>query len=173
MKFSFSKLVTTAAVFFVAQMAGASLSQTVTIKNGKGEDMGTAILTEGKKGVRVKLDVKGLTPGEHAIHFHEKSDCTGPKFESAGGHFAPAKNAHGFEAHGGPHAGDMKNITANAEGIVKSEFDASGVTLKDSPTSLLKAGAALIIHADKDDYKSQPAGNAGARIACGVIKAAQ
>jgi Cu-Zn family superoxide dismutase len=141
----------------------------VTLKNGKGATIGTATLTEMAKGVRIDVDVRGLTPGEHAIHFHEKGSCVGPKFESAGGHFTPEKAAHGFDTANGPHAGDMANFFADKDGKAKFEIVNTRVNL--GANSLLKTGGtALVIHEKADDYKSQPAGDAGGRFACGEIK---
>lgn len=142
----------------------------VELKDAKGTAVGTATLTELKKGVKIDLDLHGLTPGEHALHFHDKGVCKGPKFESAGGHFSPTPSKHGFDMDGGPHAGDMPNLIAQADGSAKLELVNVNVTLDKGPNSLLKAGGtALVIHEKADDYKSQPAGDAGGRFACGEI----
>jgi Cu-Zn family superoxide dismutase len=146
-------------------------SKNIVLKNGKGETIGTASVTALAKGVKLDVDVHGLTPGQHAIHFHENGACTGPKFESAGSHFSPKKAAHGFDMQGGPHAGDMPNFFAAGDGTAKLEIVNTEVTLAPGPQSLLKpGGTALVIHEKADDYKSQPAGDAGARFACGEIK---
>ena len=151
--------------------AAPTASQVVVLKNGKGEAVGNATLTPLAKGVKIILDLHGLTPGEHAVHFHEKGLCTAPKFESAGGHFAPLKSKHGFDIEGGPHAGDMANFFASADGTAKVELINSSVSLGAGADSLVKSGgAALMIHEKADDYKSQPAGEAGGRFACGEIK---
>lgn len=143
----------------------------VALKNAAGEEIGNAILTPLAKGVRLVVDVKGLTPGEHAIHFHENGTCAAPKFDSAGGHFAPGTKTHGFDVKGGHHAGDMPNLIVPASGAVKVEIVNTEVTLAKGPASLLKkGGTALVIHAGPDDYKSQPAGNSGDRVACGEVK---
>lgn len=151
-------------VFLFAVNAMAAL-QTVNLKNGKGEAVGTATITPMVKGVKIIVDLKGLSPGEHAIHFHEKASCVGPKFDSAGGHLNPAKAKHGFDMEGGPHAGDMANLIAAADGTAKAELVNAGLTMND-----LKSGAALVVHEKADDYKSQPSGDAGGRWACGEIK---
>jgi Cu-Zn family superoxide dismutase len=144
---------------------------TVTFKNAAGEPVGTATLTAAGKGVKINLDLTKVAPGEHAIHFHETGSCVGPKFDSAGGHFNPTTKVHGFDEPGGHHAGDMKNLTVPADGKLKIEMVNNDVSLAKGANSLLKAGGtALVIHEKGDDYKSQPAGNAGARIACGEIK---
>lgn len=146
-------------------------SVTVQMKSPEGKTIGTAILTGLTNGVKIRLDVKGLSPGEHALHFHETGSCQGPKFDSAGGHFSPQKNKHGFDEAGGPHIGDMPNLIVGADGRAQAEVINISVTLGKSESSLLKAGGtALVIHEKGDDYKSQPAGNAGARVACGEIK---
>ena len=142
----------------------------VQMKNPEGKVIGTAEITSLVNGVKIRLDVKGLSPGEHALHFHETGSCQGPKFDSAGGHFTPQKTKHGFNEPGGPHIGDMANLVVGADGRAQVEVINISVSLGDSESSLLKSGGtALVIHEKADDYKSQPAGNAGARIACGVI----
>lgn len=159
---------------FVASITQAATSPiTVDLKNAKGESVGTATLTEMTKGVRIVLDVKGLAPGEHAFHFHENGKCETPKFESAGSHFAPKKNPHGFMDAKGPHAGDMPNLIASADGTVKQEIINTNVTLKPGASSLLKkGGTAAVIHEKADDYKTQPTGDAGGRAVCGEITGA-
>lgn len=151
--------------------AAPNVGQTVVLKSGKGEVVGNAIISPLAKGVKIILDLHGLSPGEHAIHFHERGICTASKFESAGGHFAPLKNKHGFDMEGGPHAGDMANFFAAADGTAKVELVNTSVSLGSGSESLMKSGgAAIVIHEKADDYKSQPAGDAGGRFACGEIK---
>lgn len=153
--------------FGVAQAA-----TTVTLKNAKNENVGTAVLTPLTNGVKIDLQVAGLPPGEHGFHVHETGSCLAPKFDSAGGHFAPGKNPHGFDANQGPHAGDMPNLVVGADGSAKVEIINTQVTLGKGTNSLLKkGGTALMIHEKADDYKTQPTGNAGGRLACGEIKA--
>lgn len=142
----------------------------VELKNAKGEKVGTAKLTSAEHGVKISLNVSHLAPGKHGFHFHEKGSCVGPDFKSAGGHLNPEHKEHGLENAKGPHAGDMPNIEASRSGTVKTEIVAPGVTLGAGPDSLERPeGAALVIHAKADDQHSNPAGDAGDRVVCGVI----
>jgi Cu-Zn family superoxide dismutase len=141
------------------------------IKNANGGDVGTAEMTQTPAGVLIKLSVKGLPPGDHAFHVHAVGKCE-PPFESAGGHFNPATKKHGLMAADGPHAGDMPNLHIPAGGELVVEVLNSNITLeKGKPNSVFDTdGSALVIHAGVDDYKTDPAGNAGGRISCGVVQ---
>ena len=143
----------------------------VEMKNAKGESIGVATIMEKKgAGVEIALDVKGLSAGEHALHFHMTPKCEGPEFTSAGAHFNPAAKKHGMQNPEGPHAGDMSNFTVTAAGTAKATVTNANVTLGAGANSLLvNGGTALMVHAAADDMKSDPGGNAGARFACGVI----
>jgi len=146
-------------------------SVTVKLNDAKGKSVGTAVLSPDPKGVKIKLDISGLKAGDHAIHVHETSECTAPDFKSAGGHFNPDKKKHGMSNPDGPHAGDMPNFTVDAKGKSTAEIIAPGVTLDDGAHSVFTgAGTALVIHDKADDMKTDPAGAAGDRVACGVIK---
>jgi Cu-Zn family superoxide dismutase len=145
-------------------------SVTVNLQDGQGKGVGTATLSQAANGVSIKLNVHDLTPGDHAIHVHQTAKCEGPDFKSAGGHFNPDSKHHGLQNPEGPHAGDIPNFTVDAKGKSKAAVVAPNVTLTDGPHSVFTGGGtALVIHAKPDDGKTDPAGNAGDRVACGVI----
>ncbi|WP_257350397.1 superoxide dismutase family protein [Pseudalkalibacillus decolorationis] len=143
----------------------------VNLKNGDGDKVGSAKLKQESNGVRIQLKVSKLSKGTHGFHIHEKGQCKAPDFKSAGGHFNPTDASHGFDHPKGEHAGDLPNIEVGKDGTVEEEFLAKNVTLKKGKENLLfdKDGSALVIHAEADDGKSQPSGDAGDRVACGVI----
>ncbi|MGB3259598.1 superoxide dismutase family protein [Paenisporosarcina sp.] len=147
-----------------------SLATTIVDATGKG--IGTAELTETEAGVRIHLLLKGMTPGVKAIHFHEVGKCEYPKFTTAGSHVNPTNKQHGFDNPKGYHYGDLPNLTVGENGEVDLEITSPHVTLeKGKSNSLLDAdGSALVIHEKADDYKTDPSGNSGDRIACGVLK---
>ncbi|MCO7176014.1 superoxide dismutase family protein [Sporolactobacillus kofuensis] len=144
----------------------------VSLINAKNEEMGTAVLTETPRGVRIELEAEGLKPGIHAIHFHEYGVCTPPDFMSAGAHFNPEHKHHGLKNPQGPHAGDMPNIFADSHGHVKTIIFDPLVTLQEGKANSLRDadGSALIIHEKGDDQMTDPSGQSGERILCGVIK---
>ena len=166
-------MTTTRVLLTVAILTTALTTKDLTVKlaDGKGQPVGTAKISENKAGgVQIKLDVKNLAPGEHALHFHGTAKCEGPAFTTAGGHFNPAMKQHGKDNPMGSHAGDMPNFTVGPKGTSKVTIKNSAVTLGEGPNSLFaNGGTAMVIHAKGDDYKTDPAGNAGDRIVCGVI----
>jgi superoxide dismutase, Cu-Zn family len=159
---------------FIASVAAGLLSlpahaqtATASLKDAQGKDMGQVQLRQTPHGVLVKLTLKGAPPGERAFHIHAVGKCE-PPFTSAGPHFNPGGHKHGMEAREGSHAGNL-HIPANGELVVEIANPAVSL-VKGQPNSLFDAdGSAIVIHAGPDDYKSDPAGNAGDRIICGVV----
>jgi superoxide dismutase, Cu-Zn family len=155
-------------------LANDASSTNVKMVNAKGQEIGEATLTETPEGVLVRLTLlpnhPGITSGTHALHIHEAGKCE-PPFKSAGEHFNPLSKSHGLLSDSGPHAGDFPNIHVPDRGGLTVEFVAPAVSLKQGKSTLRDSnGSALVIHAKADDYKSDPAGEAGDRIACGVIE---
>jgi Cu-Zn family superoxide dismutase len=142
----------------------------VELNDAQGKGVGTVLLWEQGSGVGVKLKLHDLPPGEHAIHFHLTPKCDPPDFKSAGPHFNPEARKHGLENPEGHHAGDMRNFTADANGKADVTLEDKDVTLGEGAHSLFgNGGTAIVIHAKADDMKTDPSGNSGDRIACGVI----
>ena len=146
--------------------------KTVELKDAKGNSVGSATIKSSGKGVKVNLNLENLSPGEHAVHFHQNAKCDPPDFKSAGPHFNPDQKEHGLQNPKGHHNGDMPNFIVSSNGTAQATVKDSDVVLGtgNEPNSLFaNGGTALMIHAKADDMKTDPAGNAGDRIACGVI----
>jgi Cu-Zn family superoxide dismutase len=162
---------TAIALLALSSLPGAAQSAGAALRNTEGKDVGTVNLVQTPHGVLISISVKGLPPGEHAFHVHAVGKCE-PPFTSAGGHFNPGSKKHGMMAAEGQHAGDMPNLHIPAGGELAAEVLNANITLeKGKPNSVFDAdGSAIIVHAGKDDYKTDPTGEAGGRIACGVIQ---
>jgi Cu-Zn family superoxide dismutase len=144
--------------------------RSIELHDASGAVKAVATLTSVKDGVKVRLRAHDLTPGEHALHFHQNAKCDAPDFKSAGPHFNPAAKQHGMQNPQGAHNGDMPNFRAKKNGNANFTYVNKEVSLGDDSKSLFtNGGTAIIIHAKGDDYKTDPAGNAGDRIACGMI----
>jgi len=148
-----------------------SLTAHADIVGAQGQKIGTATFSQTDSGVEIKLDVAQLPPGTHGIHVHSVGACEGPDFKSAGAHLNPYGKKHGAENPEGPHAGDIPNIEVGGDGQAHTTIIAKGATLGPGANSLFHdGGTALVIHEKADDYKTDPSGNSGNRIACGVIQ---
>ena len=177
-----------AAGMLICLAGGAQAQQPPTaqaeLKNAEGKPVGTITLTQHPKGVLIRAELSGLPPGWHALHIHETGKCEPPDFTSAGGHFNPQDRRHGL-VQAGIHAGDLPNLHAGADGKAMAEMVTGAIRLGQQPAASADGsaaaaapaadifdqdGAALVLHAGPDDYRSDPAGNSGDRIACGVIE---
>lgn len=151
----------------------ASAAKTVVdMKDAQGKSVGTITLSESKKGVVLDTKLHDLPAGRHGIHFHQNAKCDGPDFKSAGPHFNPDGKKHGLQSPEGHHAGDMMNLIVNPDGKATMKLIDADVNLKDASDShslFSNGGTAIIIHAKEDDMKTDPSGNSGDRIACGVV----
>jgi len=170
-------LVLVAASFAIAGTALAQPTATATFQTNDGREAGTARLSEGPTGVMLRIEVEGLEAGWHGVHFHATGDCSDEKFMASGGHLNHAYEAdkapHGLLNPDGPDFGDLPNLYVHEDGTGKAEMFSALVSFdgQDGRAMLFDAdGAALVIHAEEDDHKSQPIGGAGARIACAVIE---
>jgi Cu-Zn family superoxide dismutase len=157
---------TTAAPTGDSAMASGS---TVTMRDAAGNDLGMLTLSDASGGIMIMGSLHGVAPGEHGIHLHMTGACE-PTFAAAGGHWNPSGKQHGQNNPNGAHFGDLQNITAGADSTVSVHLTSPGGTLKGANMLLDADGAAVVIHAAADDYKSDPSGNSGDRIACGAVK---
>ena len=149
---------------------GAAVAETATatLQKADGTAAGSAIASVTPEGLSVSVSVTGITPGQHGVHVHMTGKCEGPAFASAGGHWNPGNTKHGLEAPDGAHAGDMPNLTVADDGTCTLTFALKSGTL----AQLLDAdGSAFVVHAGPDDQKTDPSGNSGDRVACGVFAA--
>jgi Cu-Zn family superoxide dismutase len=165
-----------ALIFGAAGMAGAreagaadsTAEATAAMTDAKGNSVGTVAFEQGAQGTVVHARLTDLEPGTHALHVHETGKCEAPDFASAGDHYNPTDKAHGVFAETGYHAGDLPNIHVSESGTLEVEFFSEHLKLDDD---LFDAdGSALVIHTGTDDYRTDPAGDAGERVACGIIK---
>ncbi|WP_420129268.1 superoxide dismutase family protein [Longimicrobium sp.] len=146
-------------------------TQTITLRDATGRTVGTALISPATEGVQVVLSASQLPAGVHGVHIHQNGQCDAPEFTTAGPHFNPANRQHGTENPAGPHAGDLPNITVDANGRGTMSGIARGVTMMGQGANSVRkdGGTSLMVHATADDYRTDPSGNSGARIACGVI----
>jgi superoxide dismutase, Cu-Zn family len=155
----------------LGQAQGQEQSANAVLMDPDGKEIGNVAISEVAQGVRISAEADNLPPGVHGFHIHETGQCEPPEFESAGGHYNPAGKQHGWDNPGGPHAGDFPNVHVQDDGKLAVEYFTDAVTLGESETTLFdEDGSAVVVHEGADDYQSDPTGDAGARIACGVVE---
>ena len=147
----------------------ASITARAEMRDVEGRAVGILTLSQSPQGLLIAGDLTGLPAGVHGVHVHDVGRCD-PPFTSAGGHFNPTQRSHGFRSASGYHAGDLAGVTTTSTGSVRFDRFTRDVTLGTGPTSLLDAdGSSIVVHAGADDYATDPSGNSGGRIACGVV----
>ena len=153
-----------------SMMSGGDNAAVAELTNTSGQSVGTARFTQAGNVVRILVEAKGLPPGPHGAHIHAVGKCDPPDFNSAGPHFNPTNKQHGALNPQGSHAGDLPNLTVGPDGTGRMETTTEQLSLGSGPSSVWDAdGSALVVHANADDFKTDPTGNSGARIACGVL----
>jgi len=144
--------------------------QTIALNGTDGRPVGTVTLNEDSNGVTIKVDASAIAAGTHGVHLHEKGLCEGPKFESAGAHWNPQSKQHGRDNPMGAHLGDLANFEIGQAGAATTSFTVAGVTMSGATKALADAdGTSLVVHAKADDYRTDPSGNSGDRVACAVL----
>ena len=144
--------------------------QTIALNGTDGRPVGTVTLSEDPNGVTIKVDASAIAAGTHGVHLHEKGLCEGPKFESAGAHWNPESKQHGRDNPMGAHLGDLANFDIGQAGAATTSFTVAGVTMSGATNALADAdGTSLVVHAKADDYRTDPSGNSGDRVACAVL----
>lgn len=161
---------TTAAAPSAMAATSATGGATAAVMDASGRELGTLTLADGASGLTLSGTLRGLTPGEHGIHIHTVGTCEAPAFTTAGGHWNPTSKMHGSENPQGQHFGDMMNITAGTDSTATVQLTTKGGSLHGADMLMDADGAAVVVHAKADDYKTDPSGNSGDRVACGVIK---
>ena len=142
-----------------------------TLRDSAGQRVGVAAVLDTSGALQLAVSVGGLTPGPHGLHIHEHGECTPPDFSSAGAHFNPEHRQHGHLNPEGPHLGDLSNIVADSEGSADTSFALEPGMVGAGSRSLTRpGGTAVVIHAEADDERTEPSGNAGARVACAVLE---
>jgi len=153
-----------------ATTAGSGGKASAILRDATGADKGMATFRQQGTGLRVMVSATGMAPGPKGLHFHMTGKCDAPDFTTAGGHWNPSAMKHGKDSGMGPHMGDLPNILIGPDGTGRIEATVPAATLTGGTTPLIDAdGAAIIIHAGPDDYRTDPSGNSGARLACGVV----
>jgi superoxide dismutase, Cu-Zn family len=154
----------------LSQAQAQEQSANAVLMDPDGKEIGNVAISEVAQGLRIFAQAENLPPGVHAFHIHETGQCEPPEFESAGGHYNPTGKQHGWDNPQGHHAGDFANVHVHEDGRLAIEYFTDAVTLGEGETTLFDDdGSAVVMHEGADDYQSDPAGHAGARIACGVI----